>query len=388
METLFLQALFQEVKNKINPHLGIADYLDLLDAVVQKGIGLENIKELESLCALLLLKSKQEQEAFRALLKNFIDEKAKTLETTRKIATPDNTQKPDSKTVEDNIESPKTNEETKISRPQTTDNQTNTNSETTSDENEMTTGNVAMSWKFDDLVKNATLENNGDWQFSGRFFMNKSYHPFAQRKSQQYWRQLRQLKSNSSTDSDNLNVAATVNRIAQKGFFEQPVFHKNYVNEYNLTVLVDRKGSMLAFHSLADFMVETIKKEIPNANIYYFRNQPQEYFYGSPDWTQAITKEDLVKKINKNNANVLIISDSGAARGSYVTARLQAWWRFFNSIKGNMSQSAWFNPMPQTRWANTTAIYVAKLIPMLEISEDESSIKKIIQSLKRMEVMR
>ncbi len=387
MEKLFLQTLFDEVKKRINPHLSIADYLVLLEAVVQQGIGLDNHRDLENLCALLWLKSKPEQDAFRLLFANFLVDLELKLEATRqqkKVETKIEDKEDFSKKEKEKIAEKTDNQQ--IPSGNINQNKEENQSET-APKTEFEEGNINVAWNFQDLIK---TESPTPYKNEGRYLMNLHYHPFAQtqRELQQQWRRLRQLKSYNTSHSEELNVAATVKDIAQKGYFEQAIYHKKYLNEYSLTVLIDRKGSMLAFHALSDFMVETIKKEIPNANIYYFRNQPQEYFYGSPDWTQAITKDDLIKKINKNNANVLIISDSGAARGTYLTSRLQAWWRFFNSIKGSINQSAWFNPMPQTRWANSTAIYIAKLIPMLEISEDENSIKKIIQSLRRVEVMR
>lgn len=170
--------------------------------------------------------------------------------------------------------------------------------------------------------------------------------------------------------SEHLRIQPILNEPKRFQFSDDYVMDESINNfclsNKELIVLVDRKGSMLAFRALSDFMVETIKKEIPNANIYYFRNQPQEYFYGSPDWTEAITQDNLTEKINKSNANVLVISDGGAARGTYVTARLQAWYRFFKDIGEGSNKCTWFNPMPKTRWTNTTANYMPRLFNVID----------------------
>jgi uncharacterized protein len=394
MGQLPLYTLFDTVRSRYNRHLGLTDYLALLDAL-QRGIGVADTNALCDLCALLWLKSKAHQDDFKAYFPDFIAEQKALLRSTEKSETPiesrENADKPlpnakdkADKTIKD---AEKDATDTPSVSPPKNDPTTPNNGDGVSESGK---DMVTVQWNMDKILsdKEKTLDElaaEGSrakrWELTRQYIMTDNYQPFSERQLTQEWRRLR--RKQSVGDSRELDIQATVKRVAQQGFFDKPMLKQHFVNDYRLIVLVDWKGSMLAFHTLSDLIVETLKTTLPKTEVWYFRNHPQPYLYGRPDWTKAVETDEWLRQFKQNPANVLIISDGGAARGTFVTERLQSWWRFVKQIKPISPNIVWLNPMPKERWAGTTAGYVEKLVKMREISEDGKVIKEIVKGFKK-----
>jgi uncharacterized protein len=381
MQDLPLYTLFDTVRDRFNRHLGLSDYMLLLEAM-QKGMGVADNNELRDLCAMLWLKNKPQQDQFKVFFEKFsqnqVESYLKALE----------------KKNESTDVLPKSNEENKpqepIKQPDIPSDFDQKNETTTISQedkpSESAEGMVTVQWRMDKVTSNVgdALNTEGvaneRWKPTGKYIMTDNYQPFSERQLTQQWRRLRRRQVIGM--SRNMDIPATIKHAAKQGFFDKPIMNRHFVNDYRLIVLVDWKGSMLAFHSLSDLIVDTLKQELPKTEVYYFRNQPQQYFYGNSNWTQAIETKDLLFQLAQNPANILVISDGGAARGTYVTERLQAWWQFFKQIKPVAPNIVWLNPMPQERWAGSTAGYVEKLVRMVAVGEDLKIIKSIIKELK------
>jgi uncharacterized protein len=381
MQDLPLYTLFDTVRDRLNRHLGLSDYMLLLEAM-QQGMGIADNNELRDLCAMLWLKNKPQQDQFKAFFEKFSQNQVESY----------------LKALEKKNEStgvlPKSNEEDK---PQEPINQPNTPSDF-DQKNETTTinqedkpsesaeGMVTVQWRMDKINSNAgdALNTEGvadeRWKPTGKYIMTDNYQPFNERQLTQQWRRLRRRQVIGL--SRDMDISATIKHAAKQGFFDKTIMKRRFVNDYRLIVLVDWKGSMLAFHTLSDLIVDTLKQELPKTEVYYFRNQPQQYFYGNSNWTQAIETKDLLFQLAQNPANILIISDGGAARGSYVTERLQAWWNFLKQVKPIVPNIVWLNPMPQERWAGSTAGYVEKMVKMREVGEELDSLKNMLNTIK------
>jgi uncharacterized protein len=382
MQDLPLYTLFDTVRDRFNRHLGLSDYMLLLEAM-QQGMGVADNNELRDLCAMLWLKNKPQQDQFKVFFEKFsqnqVESYLKALE--KKNESKDTLPK----TVEEN----KPQEPTK--QPDTPSDFDPKNETTTISQedkpSESAEGMVTVQWRMDKITSNVgdALNTEGvaneRWKPTGKYIMTDNYQPFSERQLTQQWRRLRRRQVIGM--SRNMDIPATIKHAAKQGFFDKPIMNRHFVNDYRLIVLVDCKGSMLAFHALSDLIVDTLKQELPKTEVYYFRNQPQQYFYGNSNWTQAIEAKDLLFQLAQNPANILIISDGGAARGTYVTERLQAWWQFFKQIKPIVPNIVWLNPMPQERWAGSTAGYVEKLVRMVAIEEDLKVVKDIIKNLKK-----
>lgn len=204
---------------------------------------------------------------------------------------------------------------------------------------------------------------------SGRYLMSEAWLPLTLRQMAQGWRYLR--KKDQWRNSTRLDVAATVQHIAQNGLLLSPVFEKEQLNSDNLLLLLlDRQGSMTPFHHLCDRLVETARREggHTRAQVYYFYNCPAGYVYRQPDLTEPVALDTLFAGIHPDHTNALIISDAGAARGQYRPERLQKTIDFLYGQPGGTTPGlhkaalfvAWLNPMPRHRWDNTTAGYLAR----------------------------
>ena len=399
MRHLPLYPLFETVRDRFNRQLGLSDYLLLLDAM-QQGIGITNYEDLRDVCAMLWVKNKPQQDAFKAYFEGFVQEELdEFLKEKRASNTPvvDDTKKDNDTTDFNKIDnSADKNDVENAEAPPSVfspkmDNQAvdNCNAHGESGQDWVNVqwdmgkmglgeGNSADGNGRKEGIINGTSER---WKPKGKYILTDNYHPFSARELTQNWRRLR--RKQPAGESRDIDVEATIKQIAQQGLFDKPIVQRRFVNDYRLIVLVDWKGSMLAFHALSDLIVETLKAALPKTEVWYFRNHPQTYFYGRPDWTQAVTKDDWLFQLKQNPANLLIISDGGAARGTFVTERLQSWWRFFKQVKPIVPNIVWLNPMPKTRWAGTTAGYVEKMVEMKEVGEDVKMIKELVRSLKK-----
>ena len=70
-----------------------------------------------------------------------------------------------------------------------------------------------------------------------------------------------------------------------------------------------------------------------------------------------------------DRSQILIFSDGGAARGHFDRERLALTADFLEKLNRRVRRVAWLNPMPRTRWTATTAEAIARLVPMLEVSQ-------------------
>ena len=398
MQNMPLYTLFDTVRDRFNRHLGLADYMLLLEAM-QQGIGIADKNELRDICAMLWLKNKPQQDQFKTFFENY---NKTQVEDFLKAAKKTDTSIEDSleldkaldkigdETNNDPLQKPETNPS--LPHPKTEAKATDTDASPAQsgkdtvtvqwDIGKMASGNAGKGFNTygtsRDTREGGVSERR---ELSGKYIMTDNYHPFTERQLTQQWRRLRRRQVQGA--SRDIDLQATIKHVAQQGFFDTPVMQRHLVNDYRLVVLVDWKGSMLAFHTLSDLIVETLKQELPKTEVWYFRNHPQDYFYGRPDWTEAIETDKWLFQLAQNPAHILIVSDGGAARGNFVTERLQAWFRFFKQVKPIAPNIVWLNPMPQERWAGSTAGYVEKMVTMKPINDDVKSIKDLVLGLKR-----
>jgi uncharacterized protein len=193
------------------------------------------------------------------------------------------------------------------------------------------------------------------------------YLPVTQRQMKQSWRYLRQFVRNGVPTE--LDIEATVRHIAQNGMLLNPILVPPRKNQTELSLLIDQDGSMVAFHSLSDRLVNTAVRggKLGEAGIYYFHNCPIDYLYHDAKHQQAIPLEQWSGQVSRNRSVVLIFSDAGAARGGANPTRIEETQKFLAGLKQQVCYVAWLNPMPKDRWTGTSAEAIAQLIPMFEI---------------------
>ena len=150
---------------------------------------------------------------------------------------------------------------------------------------------------------------------------------------------------------------------------------KNILKELSsyLIILIDSRGSMVAFDLLTDAIVDSAVKAGIQNQVYYFRNVPQRYnddealLYVYADRGQI--KHRSLRDILKENPNVavLIISDAGS---SYNMSRIEATEDFLSEVYKHTLKVAWLNPMPQDRWDGSSAYIIRELTDMFEATAE------------------
>jgi uncharacterized protein with von Willebrand factor type A (vWA) domain len=196
----------------------------------------------------------------------------------------------------------------------------------------------------------------------------RDYQPVSRRQMKQSLRYLRQRVREGPREE--LDLDATLAKVDREGVFTEPVLVPRRVNVAELLLLVDREGSMVPFHALAQRLVETAIRggRFRRATAYYFHNVPRDSLYRDPARLEAWPVGEVLAEQDPRRVHGLIVSDAGAARGSLSRERLQAWERFLQRLRQRLPRIAWLNPVPPERWPGTTAEVLARRIPMFELS--------------------
>lgn len=199
-----------------------------------------------------------------------------------------------------------------------------------------------------------------------RLLVFHDYLPVTQRQMKQSWRHLRRMvREGLATE---LDVEATVHRIAHDGMLLHPVLVARRTNRTELVLLIDQDGSMVPFHSLSARLVETALRggRLGKAGAYYFHNCPVDYLYNDPMHQEAEPIEEVLRGFQRDRTAVLIFSDAGAARGGLNPERADLTVTFLQQLKQHVRYVAWLNPMPKPRWTTSTAKEIALHVPMFE----------------------
>ena len=199
----------------------------------------------------------------------------------------------------------------------------------------------------------------------------RAYWPLSRRSMVYAWRYLRRTVKEGPRDV--LNVAATVEQTARIGFFFCPVYDRRLMNKNHLVLLIDQGGSMVPFHRFTRDLVETAcdgqKSQIQQVDVAYFQNVPPDHVFCDPHLMLPTPLGNLLALIDIDTS-VLIVSDAGAARGHRRNERIRATAEFLAVVKRRTTQLAWLNPMPQARWAGTSAQFIARLAPMFQMDNE------------------
>jgi uncharacterized protein len=196
------------------------------------------------------------------------------------------------------------------------------------------------------------------------------YQPANQRQMKQSWRHLCQkVREGMATE---LDLERTVRQIACQRIFLEPFLVPKRVNLTELILLIDRDGSMVAFHALADWLIDTalLGGKLGKVEAYYFHNCPVGYLYRDPVHSESEPLTEILTKLRRDRAVVLIFSDAGSARGGFNQDRVELTTIFLQQLQLQVRYVAWLNPLPKSRWAGTTAEKIGRVVPMFDITRE------------------
>ena len=197
----------------------------------------------------------------------------------------------------------------------------------------------------------------------------RAYWPVSRRSMVYTWRYLRRPVKEGPRDV--LNVGATVERAARQGFFLGPVYNRRDVNNAHLLLMIDQGGSMTPFHRFTRDLVDTAREDstIQQVDVVYFHNVPAASVFRDAYLTEPLPLLQALAGCTPDSS-VLLVSDAGAARGYRSMSRIRATAEFLSELKRHTKFIAWLNPMPQPRWASTSAQFIARLVSMFQMDQD------------------
>ncbi|WP_293154567.1 MULTISPECIES: hypothetical protein [unclassified Microcoleus] len=338
-EALPLLDIFNSLRQQHGLLLGIDEYLAVLRSL-QAGFGIDSRQEVEQLCCLVWAKSEEESRLIQRLLEPMwrysSDESHNEGQPSEE---PSERQKPLSLSDETPTSEPLPELET---HPNVTP-------------EPVQAVQAVRSSRQDRELKRP------------RYSLLTEYFPVTKRQMKQSWRYLRRpVREGVPTE---LDVEATVARMAHEGILLEPVLIPPRTNRTDLVLIIDREGSMVPFHDLSWQLAETAERggRLRQTRVFYFHNYPDEYLYCHPALLDAKSMYEVLGEIGERAA-VLIVSDGGAARGNFDLERVDSTKIWIEQLQQSVRYCAWLNPMPNECWQHTTAGEIARLLPMFEMS--------------------
>jgi uncharacterized protein with von Willebrand factor type A (vWA) domain len=219
-------------------------------------------------------------------------------------------------------------------------------------------------------------------------------YPLTAREVAQAWRRLRRpVRSGPAVE---LDVAATVDQRSRRGVATPPVVIPRRRNSARLVLLIDRNGSMTPFHSYVDHLVAAIRDagRIDDMLPVYFHDLPagnadrsaldqmtdpfrpdldpvlplvppmrDGRVYSDSGLTVPRSLAGILAHLTAGTS-VLIVSDAGAARRKFDIVRLLDTVALVKAVIASSAAVTWLNPVPSELWRRSTAVQVARYLPM------------------------
>lgn len=126
-------------------------------------------------------------------------------------------------------------------------------------------------------------------------------------------------------------------------------------------LLIDMNGSMTPYHPYSDGVIRAVKQRSLRYGVMYFHNAPHDHLHEFPHLMKPKPIEPFLKE-HGVRANIVVISDAGAARGHRTISRLRATARFLAQLKQIVGGGVtWLNPIPAERWSCSSAQIIAEM---------------------------
>ncbi|MGD1805228.1 SUMF1/EgtB/PvdO family nonheme iron enzyme [Dapis sp. BLCC M126] len=151
--------------------------------------------------------------------------------------------------------------------------------------------------------------------------------------------------------SHNMNLQATVQQVAKQGFFVQPIYKYDQGKHRKIILLIDQSESMMPFNPFCRQIINYWQ----DVDLYYFDNVPKIRVYADSNFSEKKSLKTLLAGLVKEEILVLILSDGGAARGRFVSERVDKTENFIKFLSRKVERVAWLNPLPREKWRGTSA---------------------------------
>lgn len=374
---LFLWRLFSDLRRRKFP-LGISDYDDLRTAM-RLGFGWSSHEELVELCCTLWAKSPRDAEIIHALFTQFDAPEWQ-------LAGPAAAPTPTPPSLSADTPPPTTPTAPGVDQP--------------------SPASAAVTVEKKSGLPPISL---ADVQLPASHLTFVPRFPLTYREAAQAWRRVRTpARFGPRTEID---LDATLARASRTGVPAGPVLVPPRRNTSRLLLLSDSMGSMTPFRSFTREIAQAIVSAgaAGRAGHFYFHDTPAEGSLIPPGFTldglyprldallaeiaplatgylyedEGLTRPRRIADIYETcaaGANVVIISDGGAARHSYDFQRLLDTVASLKYLRTFSRRIVWLNPLPEAAWARTTAEQIARHVPMFPL--DAESLGRAVAALK------
>jgi uncharacterized protein len=157
-----------------------------------------------------------------------------------------------------------------------------------------------------------------------------------------------------------IDLDATVDKISREGFLNDVVQRPVVQRQVELLLLIDDDNPMIPFRPVLQPLIqEAMEHRFGLPRIYRFTTYPVQYLYPWKQPTQAVAVSTVLTRLHPQRTFVIIVSDSGAANGTYNPLRVKRTGEFFAKLLPCVRDILWLNPVPSHRWPNTTAASLA-----------------------------
>jgi uncharacterized protein len=181
--------------------------------------------------------------------------------------------------------------------------------------------------------------------------------PISSEDMKRTWQRLRRPIADARLQE--LDMAATVERIGREGIFSDVVRRPVMQKKAELLLLIDDSNAMLPFAPVIQPLIQMVQeRRIAPSQIYRFNQCPTDSLY---DWQRPLRGMPLSKvlgRLNRLRTVVMIVSDAGAASPLYRPERVVRTGKFLSRLLPCVREVLWLNPLPEERWDGTTASQV------------------------------
>jgi hypothetical protein len=176
--------------------------------------------------------------------------------------------------------------------------------------------------------------------------------PVTRRQMKRAWQYYRRMAR--AGPPVEIDLERTLQRVEREGVLVQPVLRPRRVNHARLLILADEGGSMAPFRGvIAPLLSSARTVGFARTGVYYFHDIPESTVFARPWLGDSVALAEACHAFL--GAGILIVSDAGAARGNRDPARVSRTMAALDCLRSFSPHVAWLNPMPQFRWARSSA---------------------------------
>lgn len=170
------------------------------------------------------------------------------------------------------------------------------------------------------------------------------------------WRRLRSPSRTRRRSGREIDLRATVAERCHRGILSAVVCRPERENTARLLVLADVSPSMAPWLPLVTALSRSLAYgRLKSAELWLFSNWPRVSLFRTPNLTEPAPIDTVLR--DNAGAALLIVSDAGAARGSFDRRRFESADAFLrhDCRQHDLRPIVWINPVPRPFWEKSTA---------------------------------